>query len=198
MGIEPIPAYSPQARGRSERSFGTWQGRLPQELRIRQIQTVDDANHFLRSQYIAEFNRKFTVPASQPGTAFVPVEHLNLDRIFSVQHERVVAKDNTIQFANHVLQVPSTRFRATLAGCRVTVYEHLNATLSIGYGPHTVARFNSECESKRAKKTVESAAAVEIRNKRGFPPAAWKAQNAFHTSHSLGAGSTHKRAKSKQ
>jgi hypothetical protein len=66
---------------------------------------------------------------------------LNLDRIFSIQHERVVAKDNTIQFGNRVLQVPSTRLRATLAGCRVTVYEHLEGMLSIGYGPHTVARF---------------------------------------------------------
>jgi transposase len=200
VGIQPIPAYSPQARGRSERSFGTWQGRLPQELRIRHIQTVDEANHFLWSHYIAEFNRKFAVPASQPGTAFVPVQHLDLDRIFSVQHQRLVGKDNTIQFANRVLQVPSTRFRATLAGCRVIVYEHLNATLSIGYGPHTVARFNPDggAIQQRATKTVESAAAVGIRKKRGFPQAAWKAQNAFHPSHSLGDGSSHKRARSKQ
>jgi hypothetical protein len=201
VGIDPIPAYSPQARGRSERNFGTWQGRLPQELRIRHIKTVDEANHFLRSHYIAEFNHKFAVPASQPGTAFVPVQHLNLDRIFSVQYERVVGKDNTIQFANRVLQVPSTRFRATLAGCRVTVYEHLNATLSIGYGPHTVAHFNAEGRSveQPARKPVESAAAVEIRKGRGFPQAAWKAQNAFHTSPRLDSRqSTHKRAKSKQ
>jgi hypothetical protein len=146
VGIEPIPAYSPQARGRSERNFGTWQGRLPQELRIRNIRTIDEANHFLRNEYITELNRKFAVPASQTGSAFVPVVHLNLDRIFSIQHERVVAKDNTIQFANRVLQVPSTRFRATLAGCRVTVYEHLDGTLSIGYGPHTVARFTGNGE----------------------------------------------------
>jgi transposase len=201
VGIEPIPAYSPQARGRSERNFGTWQGRLPQELRIRNIRTLDEANHFLHSHYIAEFNRKFGVPAAQPGTAFVPVQHLDLDRIFSVQHERLVAKDNTIQFANHVLQIPSTRFRATLAGCRVMVYEHLNATLSIGYGPHTVARFNAERRpmEPRARKLVESVASVEIRKKRGFPQDAWKAQNAFHTSHKLGdGGSTYKRAKSKQ
>lgn len=200
VAIEPIPAYSPQARGRSERSFGTWQGRLPQELRIRNIRSMDDANHFLRSHYIAEFNQKFTVPAAQTGTAFVPMTHLNLDRIFSVQHERVVGKDNTIQFANRVLQVPSTRFRATLAGCRVMVYEHLNTTLSIGYGPHTVARFNAEGGSMESgkDKPVESAAAVGIRKKRGFPQAAWKAQNAFHTSHRLSDGSTGKRAKSKK
>src|SRR5215471_4133420 len=72
LGIEPIPAYSPQARGRSERNFGTWQGRLPQELRIRHITTADEANHFLQTQYIAEFNHKFAVPAAQSGTAFVP------------------------------------------------------------------------------------------------------------------------------
>lgn len=142
LGIQPIPAYSPQARGRSERNFGTWQGRLPQEMRIRNIGTLEQANDFLRRQYVEEFNRKFSVVPNQEGTAFVPVTHLNLDRIFSVQHERVVAKDNTIQFANQVLQVPPTRFRVTLAGCRVTVYEHLDGTVSIGYGPHTVARFN--------------------------------------------------------
>src|SRR5262245_1749891 len=93
VGIEPIPAYSPQARGRSERNFGTWQGRLPQELRIRNIRTVDEANHFLRSHYLAEFNAKFAVAAAQAGSAFVPVAQLNLDRIFSVQPERVVARD---------------------------------------------------------------------------------------------------------
>jgi len=198
LGIDPIPAYSPQARGRSERNFGTWQGRLPQELRIRNIGTIEEANHFLWT-YIAEFNRKFAVPAAQPGTAFVPVPHLNLDRIFSVHHHRVVANDNTIQFGNRVLQVPSTRFRATLAGCRVTVYEHLNGTLSIGYGPHTVALFHAQGETtdRRPEKAVESAAAVEIRKKHGFPQAAWKAQNAFHTFHSPGGGSTYKRAKSK-
>ena len=199
LEIEPIPAYSPQARGRSERSFGTWQGRLPQELRIRNITTMAEANHFLRSHYVAEFNRKFSVPATQPGTAFMPVTHLNLDRVFSIQHERVVAKDNTIQFGNRVLQVPAPRFRATLAGCRVIVYEHLNNTLSIGFGPHTVAFFDAQGQPIGGlNKAVESAAAVEIRKQRGFPQAAWKAHNAFHTSHSLDGGPTNKRAGRKQ
>jgi transposase len=163
LGVEPIPAYSPQARGRSERNFGTWQGRLPQELRIRNIHTLEEANHFLRSDYIREFNRKFAVPAAQTGTAFVPVTHLNLDRIFSIQHERVVAKDNTIQFGNRVFQVPSTRFRATLAGCRVTVYEHLDGMLSIGYGPHTVARFAASNDPVLVRQSAKSPL--------GIPPA---------------------------
>ena len=96
--------------------------------------------------YANAVNRKFVVPAAQSGSAFVPITHLNLDRIFAIHHERVVARDNTIQFANRVLQVPSTRFRATLAGCRVMVYEHLDGMLSIGYGPHTVARFRANGE----------------------------------------------------
>ena len=194
LGIESIPAYSPQARGRSERNFGTWQGRLPQELRIRNIRTADEANHFLRTHYIAELNRKFAVKPAQTGTAFVSVAHLDLNRIFSIQNERVVGKDNTIQFGNRVLQVPSTRFRATLAGCRVMVYEHLDGTVSIGYGPHTVARFNAQGEiSGTPKKAVESAAAVGIRKRRGFPQLLGKHKTLSTLPHSLD-GLTHKRA----
>jgi transposase len=141
LGIEMIPAYSPQARGRSERNFGTWQGRLPQELRIRGIRTVEHANRFLREEYIAEFNHRFQVPAAQGGSAFVPAPKRDLDRIFSLHHERVVNRDNTVSWGGQVLQIPKTRWRATLAGCRVVVCEHLDGQLSIRYGPHEVARF---------------------------------------------------------
>jgi hypothetical protein len=84
LGVKMIAAYSPQARGRSERSFGTWQGRLPQELRVRGITAVEQANQFLRDTYIAEFNRKFAVPAAQKGSAFVRIRRRDLDWIFSV------------------------------------------------------------------------------------------------------------------
>ena len=141
LGTELIPAYSPQARGRSERSFRTWQGRLPQELRIRGIQTVEAANQFLRDAYIAEFNRKFTVAAELRGTAFVPAPKRRLDEIFAVQSERTVNKDNTVQFGNQALQIDKTKWRASLAGCRVTVREHLNGDLTVSYGAHVVARF---------------------------------------------------------
>src|SRR5476651_104123 len=96
LGVQMIPAYSPQARGRSERSFGTWQGRLPQELRLHAITTVDEANRFLREDYISEFNGKFTVAAKEKGTAFRKTPRADLDWIFSVQNERVVGKDNTV------------------------------------------------------------------------------------------------------
>ena len=142
--IQMIPAYSPQARGRSERNFGTWQGRLPQELRLRGIITLEAANRFLREGYIGEFNRRFAVPATQPGSAFLPSARRELERIFSIQHQRIVNRDNTVSLENRLLQIEKTPWRGTLAGCRVTVYEHLDGTLSIGYGPHTVGRYSSE------------------------------------------------------
>jgi transposase len=144
LGIQMIPAYSPQARGRSERNFSTWQGRLPQELRLAGISTVEEANRFLREHYIGEFNRRFVVPAAQRGSAFVPFSRRNLDRVFSIQHQRVVNRDNTVQVENRVLQIDQTPWRATLSGCRVTVYEHLDGTWTIGYGPHAVGRYTAD------------------------------------------------------
>ena len=144
LGIRMIPAYSPQARGRSERNFGTWQGRMPQELRLRQITTVEAANEFLRQFYIGEFNEKFSRPAAQAGSAFVRLRLQDLDRVFSIQHERVVNKDNTVRWANLLLQIEPTRIRSTMADLNVIVYEHLNGSLSVGYGPHTVGRYTAE------------------------------------------------------
>jgi hypothetical protein len=96
LGVKMIAAYSPQARGRMERSYGTWQGRLPQELRLRGITEPEAANRFLREEYIAEFNRRFTTPAAHKGTAFVRSHRKDLDWIFSLQHERTVNQDNTV------------------------------------------------------------------------------------------------------
>jgi len=122
LGVQMIPAYSPQARGRSERSFGTWQGRLPQELRLAGISTIDRANAFLREHYIAEFNSKFTVPAREKGTAFRKTSRADLNWIFTVQTERVVAKDNTVAIGDQHWQLEKSRFRSSLAGCTVTIH----------------------------------------------------------------------------
>jgi len=144
LGIEMIPAYSPQARGRSERRFGTWQGRLPQELRLAGISTVEEANRFLRERYLPEMNRKFGVQAEQPGHAFVPLHGQDLDRIFSVQTERVVGKDNTVQIGDRRWQIERTPWRGTLAGCRVTICEHRDGRVSIVYGPHVVGQYRAD------------------------------------------------------
>jgi len=140
LGIRMIPAYSPQARGRSERNFGTWQGRLPQELRMRGITQLEKANEFL-SQYVKEFNTRFSVSAAQKGSAFVALRRRDLDDIFSVQQERVVSQDNTVQLDNRVFQIEKTRWRNTLAGMTVEVHEHLDGSVTIHYGPHRIAEF---------------------------------------------------------
>jgi len=144
LGVQMIPAYSPEARGRSERNFGTWQGRLPQELRLHQIRTLEAANQFLREHYVAEFNRRFQVAAAQRGNAFMPYRSRDLERIFSLQFERTVNRDNTVSFQNLSLQIERVRWRATLAGCQVVVHQHLDATLSLTHGPHCLGRYTAQ------------------------------------------------------
>jgi transposase len=155
LGIQMIAAYSPQARGRSERSFGTWQGRLPQELRLAGITSVEGANAFLRERYIGEFNAKFSVPAAEKGTAFRRTGRSELNWIFSVQTERVVDKDNTVAIRDQSWQIDKTRFRNTLAGSTVTIHEHLDETVSIRYGPHVVGRYDRNGENLNQTKPKE-------------------------------------------
>jgi transposase len=151
LGVQMIPAYSPQARGRSERSFGTWQGRLPQELRLAHVTTVEGANQFLREHYIARFNAQFTVPAQEKATAFRRTSRTDLNWIFTVQTERVVAKDNTVAIGDRTWQIDRTRFRHTLAGSTVTIHEHLDGGTSIRFGPHVVGRFTADGKPIDAK-----------------------------------------------
>jgi transposase len=150
LGVQMIAAYSPQARGRSERSFGTWQGRLPQELRLAKITALEEANRFLRERYIAEFNAKFKVAAQEKGTAFRRCSRTDLDWVFTIQTERVVAKDNTVAIAARSWQIDKTRFRNTLAGSTVTIHEHLDGCISIRYGPHVVGGFHADGTSRKA------------------------------------------------
>ena len=148
LGVQMIAAYSPQARGRSERSFGTWQGRLPQELRLAGITRVEEANAFLRDRYMGEFNEKFSIAAEEKGTAFRRTSRSDLNWIFTVQTQRVVAKDNTVAIGGRSWQLDKTRFRSTLAGCTVTIHEHLDGTISIRYGPHVIGRFEANGERR--------------------------------------------------
>lgn len=144
LGITLIPAHSPQARGRMERLWETWQGRLPQELRLAGISTVEGANAFLQETWVPFHNRTWTVPAEGEGTAFVPYIGGQLNRICAVQHDRVVGNDNCVQFGRRWFQIPQTSWRYSFAKCRVTVYEHLDGTLRIGHGPHTLGHYDAE------------------------------------------------------
>jgi transposase len=173
LGIQMIPAYSPQARGRSERNFGTWQGRLPQELRLHGIGSLEEANRFLREHYLAEFNRRFQVRAAQRGTAFLPQRSQNLDLIFSLQFERAVNRDNTVSFQHLSLQIEPVRWRATLAGCTVRVHQHLDGTLTVTHGPQRLGRYNAEgkllLHKMAAPRVVEKTRSGKVQNPT-FPP----------------------------
>ena len=110
LGIELIPAYSPEARGRSERMFGTLQKRLPQELRLAGITDMVEANRFLKEVFLPQHNARFATPAEDRGTAFVPFTGA-LDDILCIHEERTVSNDNTVRYKRLALQIPAGRHR---------------------------------------------------------------------------------------
>jgi transposase len=142
LGIELIAAYSPEARGRSERMFGTLQKRLPQELRLAGITTMDEANRFLRETFLPDHNRRFAIAPEAPGSAFVPFAG-NLDDILCVQQERTVAGDNTVRYKGMTLQIPEDRHRHHYVKARVRVHEYPDASLAIFHGPRCLARYGA-------------------------------------------------------
>ena len=168
LGIKMIAAYSPQARGRSERSFGTWQGRLPQELRLAGITTLEQANRFLRQHYIGEFNRQFTQPAAEKGTAFRKCGRTDLDWVFSIQTERVVDNDNTVAIKDRWWQIQKCRWRYSLAGQTVTIHQHLDGTVSIRFGPHVVGLYPEGRGKEGAVNPVENQPQVSHRAHRSL------------------------------
>lgn len=174
LGVQMIPAYSPQARGRSERNFGTWQGRLPQELRLHGSNSLEAANRFLREHYIAEFNARFQVPATQRGSAFVRRSSRDLDLIFALQFERSVNRDNTVSIQNLRLQIEPVRWRATLAGCTVTVHQHLDGTFTITHGPQRLGHYSATGEPLEKERISTRGAVEKTRDgkvqKPTFPP----------------------------
>jgi transposase len=143
LGIRQILARSPQARGRSERAFGTIQGRLPQELRHHGITDYDAANRYLEQHFIADFNRRFTVKPAQPESAFVKLAGVELELVLSSKYQRIVRNDNTITFKNLILQLPATRQRIHFVRCPVTAHQFANGTLGISYQGRLLARYDA-------------------------------------------------------
>ena len=139
LGIEMIPAYSPEARGRSERMFGTLQKRLPQELRLRNITDMETANRFLGEVFLSEHNARFAQKAGQAGSAFTPLMGFALDEVLCLQEERLVAKDNTLRYKGKILQILEDKQRYSFAKCKVRVHEYLDGTLSVFHGPRRLA-----------------------------------------------------------
>jgi len=157
LGIELIVAFSPEARGRGERAFGTMQGRLVPELRKAGITTYEDANRYLQEVFIPKYNKLFKVEANESGTAFIPVVGADLGRIFSLRHERTVYRDNTVHFDNLVLQLPKLDGVATLAKRKVQIREHLDGTREVFSGKRLIASFAPE-QASIEPSTLQNAA----------------------------------------
>jgi hypothetical protein len=142
LGIELIAAYSPEARGRSERMFGTLQGRLPRELRLAGITTMDEANRFLRDVYLPEHNARFARSPEETGSAFVSFAG-TLEDILCVQEDRVVGNDNTVRYKGRVLQIPEQRHRHHYVKARVRIHQYPDGTLAVFHGPRRLARYDT-------------------------------------------------------
>ena len=145
LAIELIPAYSPEARGRSERMFGTLQKRLPQELRLAGITEIDEANRFLKEVYLPQHNARFAAPAGAEGSAFVPFAGA-LDDILCIQEERTVSNDNTVRYKRRLLQLPADRHRRHYVKATVRVHEYPDGTLAVFHGPRCLARYQTDGE----------------------------------------------------
>ena len=145
LGIELIAAYSPEARGRSERMFGTLQKRLPQELRLAGISGIEEANRFLKEVYLPQHNARFQVTPEAQGSAFVPFAGA-LDDILCIQQERTVSNDNTVRYRGLSLQLPPDRHRRHYVKATVRVHEYPDGTLAIFHGPRCLARYRTTGE----------------------------------------------------
>jgi transposase len=143
LGVGHIAAYSPQARGRSERLFQTLQDRLPKELALAGITTMDEANAWLRATYIPAHNARFAVTAEQEGSAFVAVPALDLTEVLCVQEERVVGNDNCVSFLNRRLQIPESPLRPHFVRATVKVHQYPSGALAIFHGRRCLGRYDS-------------------------------------------------------
>jgi len=143
LGINHIPSYSPEARGRMERVFGTLQNRLPQELRLAGIDTIEAANRYLAERFVPEHNRRFAVAAAEPGTAFVPFVGA-LSEILCVQADRVVGNDNCVRYDGLSLQIPEQQHRHHFVKATVRVHHYADGSLAVFHGPRCLARYKPD------------------------------------------------------
>jgi transposase len=141
LGIEHIPAYSPQARGRSERAFRTLEDRLPKELALAGITDIDAANAWLREYYLPAHNARFAVAAEEPGTAFVPVAPEQWREVLCLQETRQVGNDNTVRWRGRSLQIPKSPLRPHFARAQVRLHEYPDGAIALFWGPHRIADF---------------------------------------------------------
>lgn len=158
LGIDMIAAYSPEARGRSERMFQTFQGRLPKELALAGITEMDKANAFLVKRFLPRFNKTFKRQAREAGSAFVPILDQRLDDILCLQGERTVRPDNCVSYQGMLLQIPKDPYRAYYRKAKVRVHEYADSTMAIFYGPRKLANYDQTGEQIKESQSAEEAA----------------------------------------
>lgn len=158
LHVRHIAAYSPQARGRSERLFQTLQGRFPQELKLHGIRTVARANEYLERVFVPAFNQRFAVTPSEAQTAFVPFVG-DLDDVVCERYARTVGNDHTVLFQRHRYELPKPKGRPSYARCAVELLRHLDGRVSIAYGVEIIARYDAAGKRIAAPSTSQTAAA---------------------------------------
>jgi transposase len=168
LGIEHIPAYSPEARGRSERMFGTLQDRLIKELAKAAITEIAAANAWIRDVYLPEHNARFAKPAALPETAFVMADPAALAETLCVQEERVVGRDNTVNFEGLKLQLPESPLRHHFVKARVRVHRYPDGALAVFHGPRCLARYDAAGEPIAAVPTRPSMTPCSAPSRRGL------------------------------
>ena len=147
LGIEHIAAYSPQARGRSERAFGTLQNRLVKELSLAGITEIEAANRFIEESYLPDHNRRFATKPELEASAFVPPPLPDqVDEVLCLHTGRVVAHDNTVRHERRVLQIPASPVRPHYVKATVRVHEYPDGTLALFHGPRCLARYQADGE----------------------------------------------------
>ena len=154
LGIQMIPAYSPEARGRSERAFETHQDRLVKELAFHGITDMNAANRYLTKVYLPTFNAEFMQSPLEDGSAFVPWKGDNLDDILCEQDERTVSADNCVSFEGMKLQIPSNRYRCHYVRVKVLVHRYPDDSLAIFHGPRRLADYDQQGKLKEVKKAA--------------------------------------------
>jgi transposase len=144
LGVEHIGAFSPQARGRSERAFQTLQDRLVKELKLAGITTIEAANAFLREVYLPDYNARFAVEPAGEGSAFTPIPGFDLDEILCVEEERQVGQDNCVSYRTLKLQIPESPMRPHFVKARVKVHVYPDGSHALFHGPRCIGRYDEK------------------------------------------------------
>ena len=156
LGIEHIPSYSPQGRGRCERVHRTFQDRLIKELKLAGVQDLTQANDYIRHRYLPIHNESFARPPADPGCAFVAVDGADLDAIFYEEEERQVSRDNTVVFRRARLQLHPQPGRRSCAGLHVSVRRQMDGRYSIWRGVQLLGRYDTDGRPMEAAGPVDT------------------------------------------